>query len=285
MMARTMRGAPNNLVGVLLCDLTDGFFVKLLSGVEEELSRAGMPILIGNASEQLSRQQECLELFLSYHCKNIIIAPVAGDASFIDFLRREGVNFVIADRTFPEAGGCNQVDINIRRDAFRAVEHLIRCGHRRIGLINQQSDVFTETERTAGYREALAAYGLAEDASLMRHCRTGRDAAEACRALMSLDQPPTALFLAKDMLAMDAVSALYALGKRIPEDVSVLVYGDPDWATFQRPWLSCMQRSIQDIGRTSARILIERANAPRAQEPLHISFDSNLVLRDSIRIL
>ena len=84
---------------------------------------------------------------------------------------------------------------------------------------------------------------------------------------------------------MDAVSTLYSLGKHIPEDISVLIYGNPDWATFQRPWLSCMQRSIQDIGRTSARILIERMGAPEGLEPLHISFDSNLLLRDSIRIL
>ena len=109
--------------------------------------------------------------------------------------------------------------------------------------------------------------------------------ATACAELMSLPQPPTALFLAKDTLAMSAVSRLYSLGLRIPDDVSVLIYGNPEWATFQRPWLSCMERSIQDIGRTSARILIERMKVKRPLDPLHISFDSNLILRDSIKIL
>lgn len=285
MMARSMRGASSNMVGVLLCDLSDSFFVKLLSGVEEELARASMPILIGNANENAARQRECLELFLSYHCKDIIIAPVVGDTTFLDFLRAEGVNFVLADRTQPDLTDCNQVDINIRRDAFRAVEHLIRCGHRRIAIVNQLSTVFTETERTAGYQDALQAYGLAEDPALIRCCRSPKEAAAACAELMSLPHPPTALFLAKDTLAMSAVSRLYSLGLHIPDDVSVLIYGNPEWATFQRPWLSCMERSIQDIGRTSARILIERMKVKRPLDPLHISFDSNLILRDSIRIL
>lgn len=284
MMARTMRGAQSNLIGTLVSDITDNFFIQLLSGVEE-VTKDVMPIIIGNTCEDAKKQRSCLDLLLSYHCKNIIITPVHGDETFVSLLKSEGVNFVIADRTIPGTDDCNQVSINIRQDAYRAVEHLIRCGHRRIAIINQLSSVSTETDRTRGYEDALSAYQIPINPAYIRLCPDARRAGLACRELLSLSEPPTALFLAKDMLALEAVSAIYDMNLNIPRDVSVILYGTPEWSQSFRPQFTCMERAVRDIGRTAARILLDKMNKTVGSRPVHITFDSKLILRDSVRIL
>ncbi|HML48456.1 MAG TPA: LacI family DNA-binding transcriptional regulator, partial [Clostridia bacterium] len=207
-MARTMRGIQSNMIGTLVGDITDNFFVQLLAGVEEEIGHASMPILIGNTDEDVRKQRQRLDLFLSYGCKNIIITPVDADTGFIDTLREAGVSFVIADRVLEGVEGCNQVSINNRRDAFRAVEYLLQCGHRRIAILNQR-------------RDAFANRGLPVREEYVILTRSASTAARDVRAALEGPEPPTALFIAKDTLALNAVAAVNACNLAIPENLSV----------------------------------------------------------------
>ena len=112
-----------------------------------------------------------------------------------------------------------------------------------------------------------------------------REAGVAVRELMSMPEPPTALFLAKDVLALDAVSALYNMDLRIPDDVSVFLYGCPEWSQALRPRFTCMEREVKDIGRMSARIILDKLNGNGSTRPINIMFESKLLIRDSIRML
>ena len=284
-MARTMRGVQSNMIGTLIGDITDHFFVQLLSGVEEEIGRELMPIVIGNTGEDLRKQKESLNLLLSYGCKSIIITPVSADTDFINTLRDAGVAFVIADRVGEGMEGCNQVSINNRRDAYRAVEYLIQCGHRRIAMLNQRSEVRTETDRTLGYREAMTSNGLPINEAHVVQTRSRNTVSRDIQALLEGTDRPTALFIAKDTLALNAVSTINDCGLSIPDDISVFIYGSPEWSQSLQPHFTCMERAVKDIGRTSARILIGhiKGNAPAA--PVNIQFDSNLVIRDSVRLI
>ena len=285
MMARSMRGRQSNIIGTLVGNIMDQFFVQLLAGVEEEVAREAMPIIIGNTDENLQRQKASLDLLLSYGCRNIIITPVHGDHAFIDELTRARVSFVIADRAIERMPKLNQVSINNRQDLFRATEYLIQCGHRKIAIVNQHSAILTETERVAGYEQALAAHGIARSGSYVLNGRNAAHAAQLCTELFSRPERPTALLIAKDTLALSAVSAIYELGLAVPNDLSVLIYGSPEWSQTLRPYFTCMERTVKDIGRTSARILIDKMKGEGGTGPVNITFDSSLKIRDSVRII
>lgn len=285
MMARTMRGVQNTLLGTIVSDINDQFFVSLLSGIEEEATKASMPIIIGNTSEDMKKQNDCLELLLSYHCKNIIITPVQCNSYFVEMLRREDVHFVVLDRVLRDVTDINQVSINNLNDSYRAVEYMIKCGHRRIAIINQDSNIPTESDRTLGYMNALSDNGIPCNPAYVRLCPDAYSAGLASRALMELENPPTAIYLAKDRLALEAVSALYSLNKNIPDDVSIFIYGSPEWIQLMHLNITCMERPIQDIGRMAARILIDRLNGSRGSEPTNTILDSKLVIRDSVKML
>lgn len=284
-MARTMRGVQSSMIGALIGDITDNFFVQLLSGVEEEAGRESMPIIIGNTGEDARKQRESLDLLLSYGCKNIIITPVDADPGFVKTLREARCSFVITDRTIEGMEDCHQVSINNRRDAYRAVEYLIQCGHRRIAILNQRSTVATETDRTTGYREAMQAHGIQVPDSHVVASRSRNSVGRDVRALLEGEGRPTALFIAKDTLALPAVAAINDCGLSIPEDLSVFIYGSPEWSQSLHPYFTCMERAVKDLGRTSARILISRMQGGEMAGPVNIQFDSNLVVRDSVRMI
>ena len=257
MMARSMRGVKTKMIGVLVGDISDAFFVELLAGVEEVARKESMVIMVGNTSNDPRNEEAGLDMLLSYKCENIVITPSGSDAGILQKLRSAGVNYVIADRTFPDASKYNQVSIDNRQDAADAVQHLISCGHKRIAIFNQKSDIATERERTEGYLDALRANGISSREEYIRLIGDKTEIAAECAALMALTEPPTALFIAKDTLSMQIVTSFWGMKLGIPTDLSVVIYGCPEWSQAFRPYFDCMVRPVKEIGRIAAEIIMD----------------------------
>jgi DNA-binding LacI/PurR family transcriptional regulator len=108
-----------------------------------------------------------------------------------------------------------------------ATEHLIALGHRRIAYVGDRSGYQTETERLAGYKQALAKAGIEFAPSLRCTATDGpRRLIEAVNGLLKLADPPTAVCCYNDMTALGAMRAIRARGLRVPEDVSVTGFDD-----------------------------------------------------------
>jgi len=287
MMARSMRGARTKMFGVLVGDITDVFFVELLSGVEEVARKESMVIMIGNTNNDPKQEAEGLDTLLSYQCENIIITPTGVDCQILEKLRNAGVNYAIADRTYDGVMGYNQVSIDNRQDAVDAVQYLVNCGHTRIAICNQFSDIPTETDRTAGYRDALADNDILIRPEYEMFIKKKSDIPTACRALMALPEPPTAVFIAKDTLSMQVVSALTEMGLGIPDDVSVVIYGCPEWSQAFRPHITCMLRPVSEVGRIAAELIMDdiRASNSARSNSACIKLKSVLMEKDSVKRL
>lgn len=283
--ARTMRGLESPLIGIIVGDMEDPFFVQLLSGIEECAWNEGMSIIIGNSSEDPEKQRLCIEHLLSYGCKNLIITPVNDDREPMERLLRKNIRLVLADRLVKDPSIFHRVSINIRMDAKRSVEYLIQCGHRRIAIVNQKSNIDTEIDRTKGYVDALNAYGIPLRDEYTLSCLDPADAGRAVTRLMKLEEPPSALFVAKDRLALHVVSALNEMSISIPNDISVILYGKPDWSQTFHPFFTCMDRPVKEIGRTAARVVISKIKEKNDDSVVNIVYDSHLVIKDSVKIL
>jgi LacI family transcriptional regulator len=283
MAARSMRGIKNNMIGTLVGDLTDPFFVELLAGVEEEATKHSMQLMIGNTAELAEKQRSLLNAFISYNCKNIIITPVNNDKRILNYLHHEGINFVIADRIVEGAEKYDQVAINNYGDSFRAVDYLLRHGHRDIMMVNQRSGILTETDRTKGYLNALAQNGIKPRREYIKLIPMKHKHFSLVNDLKKMKKMPSALFIAKDTLALDTVSSLYEAGLTIPNDISIILYGSPEWSRRLKPVLSCMLRPVREIGRSAVKVLLEKTRAFHPLPPAHILLDSILQEQDSIR--
>ena len=165
---------------------------------------------------------------------------------------------------------------------YGATLRLIRAGHRRIAHIHGQSWTDASRDRLNGYRRALAEYDISFDPALLRPGNWEPPTGHAQTvALMALDDPPTAIFVANDMMAIGCYDALKELRLRIPDDVSVVGYDDREIAQFLRPPLTTVVLPHYEMGIEAASALIEgrlRGEGP----PPQIKVECPLVERSSV---
>jgi LacI family transcriptional regulator len=168
--------------------------------------------------------------------------------------------------------------------ARSATEALLKAGHRRIAFINGEHWMEAARDRAHGYRQALSHWNVPFDPRLVR---TGKwllkEAYEQTRALMVLEDPPTAIFCASDRMAIGCYEALRDLGKRIPIDVSVVGY-DNDWmASYLTPALTTVLLPHEEMGRWAAEFLLSPPTVDSPMERLRsIQLECPLIERCSI---
>lgn len=165
---------------------------------------------------------------------------------------------------------------------YVATLELIRVGHRRIAHIHGQSWTDPSRDRLSGYRRALAEYDILFDPTLVRPGNweppTGF---EQTSLLMDLPDPPTAIFVANDMMAVGCYEALKERGLRIPEDVSVVGYDDREIAQHMRPPLTTVTLPHFEMGLQAAATLIDGQLRPEGRQP-QIKVECALVERESV---
>jgi LacI family transcriptional regulator len=285
LMARSMRGMHTNLIGFLVEDVTNPYFVKMLAGAEQWANKEGMTLLIGSSNEKIDKERNHIDAFLSYRCSGLAMCLVSPDEELIAMLQGENVNFVILDASLAEQLPCDRICIDNEADSEQAVRYLIACGHRRIAIFIPEPMTDTERDRYRGYRRALRNNHVEEDRDLVKICSNKDTAYKTAAGLMQSEDPPTALYVAKQSLGLSVLSALLNLGLRIPEDVSMLIFGDPDWASIFHPTITCLQRQVEEMGRLGVEILMNKIRDEEPAEPRKIVLDSRLIVRESVKRL
>lgn len=165
---------------------------------------------------------------------------------------------------------------------YAATMHLLEAGHRRIGLVNGEGWIEAAAERLKGYRQALSTRDVPFDPGLVREgdwqVSTGHAHA---LALLSLPDPPTALFCANDLMAVGALEAVRERGLDVPRQVSVVGYDDQDIARYTQPPLTTVLLPNYEMGRWAAEHLIAQVNGG-ATRRTSMKMDCPLVERDSV---
>lgn len=139
-----------------------------------------------------------------------------------------------------------------------AVDHLVALGHRRIGLLKGNPGNLDAAERRRGFRAAMRRHGLSVD------CEAGNGFAEeygyqAVLQLLALPEPPTALVAASDLAAIGAIKAAQERGLCVPEDLSVVGFGDFSVGAYVHPGLTTIQLPLAQLGQSIASALMALA--------------------------
>ena len=180
-------------------------------------------------------------------------------------LAREAGPVVLIDRV-AKGVRCDSVIVDNEGGARAAVDYLIANGHRRIGLLRDDSQIFTAQERLAGLpaRSAMRT-AIAVDESLIAVSRsTVEHAIEATIRLFSRRSRPTALFTVDSLMTQGALLGLRSMGLTIPTDVSLIGFDDFDLATFTDPQITVVAQPISEIGPVAAKCCSPGSPAKRA---------------------
>jgi DNA-binding LacI/PurR family transcriptional regulator len=269
--ARQLAVGESQAIGLVLIQrpeqiAADGLLAETLRGLGAAAQGAGYRVLL-EPHEPGSRTY--LDLIAASHVDGLVISGPRSDDPGLAELARAGRPVVIQGAAPGVA--CPSVDVDNEAGARRAVEHLLELGHVRIGCITNAPLGYTSAaERLAGYRAALRSAGLDPTAE---HVAEGAfdpaSGAAAMAQLLDADPDLTAVFVASDVVALGAIAAARARGRRIPTDLSVVGFDDIPLAAHFDPPLTTIRVPAYDLGLSVGRALIERiAGRPVAERTL-----------------
>jgi len=233
---------------------------------------------VGSSDEDAGRERELAEAFLSRRVDGLIVVPSGADHSYLRSERDAGVALVFVDRP-PAFIDADCVLTDNAGGAITATEHLIAAGHRRIGFLGDDRRIFTAVERLRGYREALAAHGIAFDESLVRMDLHGSAAAaDAAEDLLTGPAAPTALFTAQNLVTIGAVQRMRKLD--LLRRVALVGFDDLPLADVVEPGLTVVAQDPIELGRLTAELLFERLDGDSAPTR-RLELPTELIVRGS----
>jgi LacI family transcriptional regulator len=243
-------------IGLVFDDVANPFHAAVLRGVETVARSRGVLPLVGSSDEDPDRERELAEAFLSRRVDGLIFVPSGTDHSYLRLERDAGVALVFVDRP-PAFIDADCVLSDNAGGAFTATEHLLAAGHRRIGFLGDHRRIFTAVERLRGYREALAANGVAFDERLVRMgLHDSALASAAAGDLLAADDPPTALFSGQNLISIGTIRRLRQLG--LQRRVALVGFDDLTLADALDPGLTVVAQDANELGRMTAELLFAR---------------------------
>lgn len=281
--AARLASGRTTTVGLVVPFVNRWFFAEVIATVETALRRAGFDLLLYNLGDEAGRARFFDVMPMRKRVDGVLVASLElDDAEFgaLTELKRPVGLLGIQREGFLSAG------IDDIAAARHAVEHLLTLGHRRIGLIGGDTDDpmrFTPPlHRRDGYRDALEAAGIELHPELEQlGFFTVEGGGEAARRMLTIAQPPTAIFAESDEMAYGALREIRLAGLRVPEDVAVIGFDDQPFADLMD--LSTVRQPVADLAldvTTRLLALISEAEDELPREPA-VLLPTELVLRGS----
>ena len=277
--ARNLRKQETAVLALIISDVENPFFTAIARGVEDVAHAAGYSLVLCNSDDEQAKEREYVDVALQERVAGVLLSPT-GNAGTAELLEQHTIPVVAVDRPLPE-GRSDTVLLNNRPAAEEATLHLAERGYRRIGCLPGPSGVLTADERLAGYRDGLRAAKLPSSAALVRRSRFKADGArDSARSLLTQDEPPDAVLVANNVMAVGVLETLAELGLRPGRDVGVLAFDDAPWTTLLDPPLTVVAQPAYDMGAVAAQLLLDRLSNP-GDAPTIQTLSANLVVRGS----
>ncbi len=275
--ARNLRmGIPLATVGLVIEDLANPFYANVARAVEDVAHRHGHAVIIASSGEDPARERELVTALLQRGVDGLLIVPAGHDHGYLEADVRLRTRVVFLDRP-PGGIDADAVVLDNLGGARRGVEHLIAHGHRRIAYVGDATSVHTSAERLQGYRQALQQAGLPVDESMIRLGTHRVDLAEAAtRQLLSLPDPPTAIFAQNNRNSIGVLRTIRALGAR----VAFVGFDDFELADMLPIPVSVVGHDPGEIARAAAELLFARL-AGDSRPPQRIVIPTRLIARGS----
>jgi LacI family transcriptional regulator len=287
-LARSMITGTTHTIGVVVADIENPFFAEAVRAISDAAHDAGFEVILANSDEDVGKERAAVAVLLQKQVDGLIVAPASSSA--VQHLREvveTGRPLVLLDRAVPGLS-VDAVVVDNAGAAAQAVGYLVAEGHRRIGIIGPSLSTKrgvarvrgrhtnpTE-ERLNGYLSALREGGVPVDENLVGRCRYDRaSAAQATADLLALADPPTAVFATDATMALGVLDAAFAVGLCVPDDMSILVFDDPEWATVTRPPLTVVAQPVHELGAAATTRLLSRirgGDEPREVLVLNTTF-------------
>ena len=270
-----------NTIAAIIPFFTNYFFVEVLQGIQDKIANLGYDLILYGINHPAEIEEYLRKSVQRGRVDGILFFSSKLPDSFVEESSNETKPLVLVD-AFHEKFDSLHVD-NIQ-GAVAATNHLITLGHKNIGMINANLNNTPARERKQGFAEAMRLAGIEVapqniiESTVVKNDGYTREAGYgAMQQLLALGKEmPSAVFVASDVQAIGALSALRQFGNRVPEDVAIVAYDDIELAAHFG--LTTMRQPMYRMGELAVEKLFQRMEKPSAT-PSHVHFVPNLIVR------
>lgn len=265
--ARGLASKKTTTVGVIIPDISRGFFAELARGIEDIATMYKYNIILSNSDQNKEKEMHLINTLLGKQVDGLIFMGGEITEVHVEEFKRSPVPVVLAATLDPNNETAS-VNIDYRQGAHDAVTDLLNKGHKKVAIVSGPlEEPINGEEKFVGYRSALEENGIEVKQDLIYVGDYTYDSGiEAIQKFMEADDKPTAIFVGNDEMALGVIHGAQDMGYHIPNDLEVVGFDNTKLATMVRPTLSTVVQPMYDIGAVSMRLLTKLMNNETVEE-------------------
>ncbi|WP_155053691.1 LacI family DNA-binding transcriptional regulator [Streptomyces blattellae] len=277
-------GKPPGLVDLVVHSLESSWSGAVLHGAEEAAHDSGLEVVVSAGLSRSRGDQPdrgWLDKLTARGSSGVLFNLAELTPSQYSWLDQHRIPFVMIDPVLEPPPGVVSVGAANWHGGVTATEHLLSLGHERIGVVAGHRRTMAGDARLAGYRSALASAGLRQRPEYVRHAGFDETAARVrMLELLDLPEPPTAVFVCSDRMALGVYEALSERGLKVPHDMSVVGFDDLPESRWVTPALTTVRQPVSEMAATALRLLVRMMDGHRP-ESTRTELSTRLVERSS----
>ena len=282
--ARGLALQKTNTLGLIIPDISNPFFPDIARGVEDTANKKGYSVIFCNTDNKEKKEKEAIELMKEKQVDGILLSLSKSNKNELKNLRNIEYPIVQIDRKIPDINYPSIIIDNVQ-SAYNATQYLIKNNHRKIAHITGDLKTITGSKRLKGFKKAMTEYNLDLKKKYIKQGDYSKESGyKNMIKLLKTNNPPSAVFIANDLMAVGAYQAVFELNLSIPKEISIIGHDNIDFAKLVNPSLSTMNQPKYKLGSKAVNLLIkEIENNSLSNE--EIILPTKLINRNSIRRL
>jgi len=274
--AKSLVSNSSKLIGVIVTDIANPFFVDIIKAIEEEASRYGYSVILCNSDNDPVKERKYLGLLTSYHVDGILLAPCDHESTYASMQIKNQLPMVLFTNEYT---GFSSVSISHRLAGKEVANHLFNLGYSQFIFVGPGGD-----DKEQGFKDGLVHNDIDLDSAykLVKHKPYNKLKDELKHLLIDQMNPEgTGIFVFNDINALIVLHILKELGIKVPEEVAIVGFDNTFISREISPTLSSVAQPIDQIGIRSVELLLEKIRTGMKSNEQHIQLDSRLVIRES----
>lgn len=275
--ARSLRNSRSMSVGVVVPDVSDGYFPEVMNAIEQHLLKSQYFFVTASHYRRPEMAKECSLRLMNRSIDGLLLLDT--DA---------GIELpipAVAISSHNKTAGVANIVLDHDRAAFLALSHLRELGHTRIALMKGPPGITDAQYRWDSILKACGELGIQVASELCIYMEAVSQSPEAgyrsIRELLGKTRDFTAVFCFNDIAAIGAVRAIRDAGLRVPGDISILGFDDILAAAYYEPALTTVKQPLGEMGARAAELLLKRIESPEQEWDAEIVMEPELIVRES----
>jgi LacI family transcriptional regulator len=285
LLARSMVTSETKSIGLIIPDITNPFYPKLVRGVEDYANSKGYTVYLCNADKSVEKEKDYISAFIERRVDGVILASSSAekDKTHEGFVNHNIPFVLIDDRSVEGLQATPGVFFDYKEGAYMATKHLISNGNRKIVFISGPNLITNSLNRFKGYKKALKEAGIPFDDKLVKYGDYSlKSGYELVEELLNEKINFTAIFAANDLMAIGAMKALKKKSIKIPDDVEVIGFDNTEFSEIIEPALTTIEQPIYEMTLTASKLLIDLITGKKPKKKNFI-IPPKLILRETTK--